>query len=345
MTQSELSEFFDASAQYYQGYRASDIGASLYKIRDDSVKPRHFLGADNADEIEAILTEREGHSLHEFIDGDEPLRPVIDFDLPIETLNAITPKLSGGQAKNSLCCAFRDTCLEIFPEWDKETLTIAESSDEKKISLHVSTFGMRLPNIAQVAMFTELVRKKLLTALQGNSIIDNIANKCSFSLRMLGSPKYNEKTGEHIRVKKAIRPKDGTIFDFMIRPPNDESEVIKNSPLLVVPKAKMEGCPSTNNVTTDAEFELVETLLQEASIEGYSLSYPSENFPNKFPLSRISPSHCPICDREHDSDHGYIIRNKKSYSFFCYRANNDREPSSRKPSKKLTISETALDRE
>ncbi|PKC58884.1 hypothetical protein RhiirA1_470289 [Rhizophagus irregularis] len=46
------------------------------------VKPRHFLGADNEDEIEAILSEREGHSLHEIIDGNEPLRPVIDFDLP-----------------------------------------------------------------------------------------------------------------------------------------------------------------------------------------------------------------------------------------------------------------------
>src|SRR5438270_10075491 len=125
--QSSLLEFLsDASASYYQGYRASNIGASLYKIRDDSVKPRHFLGTDNADEIEAILTEREDHSLHEFIDGDEPFHPVIDFDLPIETLNTITPKLSGGQAKNSLCCAFRDTCLEIFLEWDKETLTIAK---------------------------------------------------------------------------------------------------------------------------------------------------------------------------------------------------------------------------
>ncbi|CAI2192780.1 4644_t:CDS:2, partial [Funneliformis geosporum] len=58
--------------------------ASLYKIWDDSVRPRHFLGADNEDEIEAILSDREGHSLHEFIDGDEPLRPIIDFDLPRE---------------------------------------------------------------------------------------------------------------------------------------------------------------------------------------------------------------------------------------------------------------------
>uniref|UniRef100_U9UAF5 NrS-1 polymerase-like helicase domain-containing protein n=1 Tax=Rhizophagus irregularis (strain DAOM 181602 / DAOM 197198 / MUCL 43194) TaxID=747089 RepID=U9UAF5_RHIID len=131
----------------------------------------------------------------------------------------------------------------------------------------------------------------------------------------------------------------------MIRPPNDESEVIDNSPLLAVPETESVKYASISNETTIAEFELVETLLQEASIEGYSLSYPSENFPNKFPLSRISPSHCPICDREHDSDHGYIIRNKKSYSFFCYRANNDKEPGYRKPSKKLTISETALDRE
>ena len=107
----------------------------------------------------------------------------------------------------------------------------------------------------------------------------------------------------------------------------------------------MEGCPSINNVTTDAEFELVETLLQEASIEGYNLSYPSDNFPDKFPLSRISPSHCPLCDREHTSDNAYIRRNKKSYSFFCYRANQDKQPGMRNPSLKLAINKTALDRE
>ena len=67
------SEFLDAPAPYKQGFKASDIGASLYKIHDNSVKPRHFLGADNEDEIEAILSDCKGHSLHEYIDGDEPL--------------------------------------------------------------------------------------------------------------------------------------------------------------------------------------------------------------------------------------------------------------------------------
>ncbi|PKC03974.1 hypothetical protein RhiirA5_379753 [Rhizophagus irregularis] len=154
---------------------------------------------------------------------------------------------------------------------------------------------MRLKNIVQVTVFTELVRKKLPVSLQGNSIINNIANKSSFSLRMLGSLKYNEKTEEHIQVKKAMHPKDGTIFDFMIRLPNDESEITE-SPLLIIPEPEMGRCPNINNVTINAELELVEELLQEANIEGYSLSYPSENFPDKFPLSHLSPSYCPICD-------------------------------------------------
>ena len=97
---------------------------------------------------------------------------------------------------------------------------------------------MRLPNIAKVAVFTKLVRKKLLVSLQENSIIDNIANKRSFSLRMLGTPKFDEKTGSHMQVKKAVHPKNGTVFDFMLCPSNDESEVVDSS-LLAIPKAEM----------------------------------------------------------------------------------------------------------
>ena len=77
---------------------------------------------------------------------------------------------------------------------------------------------------------------------------------------MLGSPKYNEKTEEYICVKKAICSKDGSIFDFMIRSPNDESEII-NSPLLAVPEMESVKYANISNETTIAEFELVETLL------------------------------------------------------------------------------------
>src|SRR3954453_9096668 len=100
MTQSDFFE--DAPALYYCGFKASDISACLYKIRDDSVRPRQFLGADNADGIEAILSEREGHSLHEIINGNEPLRPIIDFDLPRDVYDTIEPKLTSKKIQDSL---------------------------------------------------------------------------------------------------------------------------------------------------------------------------------------------------------------------------------------------------
>src|SRR4051795_10333661 len=107
MTQFELSEFLNTpSASYYCGFKASNIGACLYKICDDNVRPRHFLGADNANEIEVILSDREGHFLHKFIDSDDPLWPFIDFDLPQEVLDTIEPKLIRKEILESLILAF-----------------------------------------------------------------------------------------------------------------------------------------------------------------------------------------------------------------------------------------------
>src|ERR1043165_31980 len=105
------------SAPYYCGFKAFDIGQYFYKICDDSIRPRHFLGVNNTDEIEAILSDHEGHSFHEFIDVDEPLRPIIDFDLLQEVLDIIESKLTCKEVLDSLILAFKKTCLKIFPKW------------------------------------------------------------------------------------------------------------------------------------------------------------------------------------------------------------------------------------
>ncbi len=42
-------------------------------------------------------------------------------------------------------------------------------------------------------------------------------------------PKFIEEIGKYVHVKKAIHPKDETIFDFIICFPNNESEVIDSS--------------------------------------------------------------------------------------------------------------------
>lgn len=172
---------------------------------------------DNEDEIEVILIDHEGHFLYKIIDGNKLLCPIIDFNLPQKVYNSIESKLKDKKIQDLLISAITKVYLEIFPKWDPETITIASNSDVKKISCHISTTGMRLKNIAQVVIFTELIYKKLSVSLQENSIINNIANKQSFFLRILGILKFNKKTR-----------KNGIIFNFMLRSPNDRSKVVKS---------------------------------------------------------------------------------------------------------------------
>ncbi|CAB4392852.1 unnamed protein product [Rhizophagus irregularis] len=115
---------------------------------------------NNEDEIEVILINHEGHFLYKIIDGDKLLCLIIDFNLPQKVYNSIESKLKDKKIRDLLISAITKVCLEIFPKWDPETITIASNSDVKKISYHISTTGMRLKNIAQVVIFTELICKK-----------------------------------------------------------------------------------------------------------------------------------------------------------------------------------------
>ncbi|RHZ51136.1 hypothetical protein Glove_482g83 [Diversispora epigaea] len=139
----------------------------------------------------------------------------------------------------------------------------------------------------------------------------------------------------------------------MLRPPNDEAPVI-DSPLLIVPEPATSRIYNSHNKatdTTDVELELLESLLKDANIEGYELLSPTDKFPDTFPLKRIAPAYCPLCDREydykepHNSENAYVSRNKKSYSFYCHRANQNKGPGTRNPLLKLVIEESILDRE
>ena len=76
---------------------------------------------------------------------------------------------------------FKEVCLEVYPDWDSKTLTVASSDSPQKMSLHISTTGLRLMNIGKVSAFINLVRKKLPKELQSEKIVDNIANRSGFS--------------------------------------------------------------------------------------------------------------------------------------------------------------------
>ena len=51
----------NSGAFYCRGLKAESVAEYMYKIRDDSVRPRQFLSTDTEDGIEAILSEWQGH--------------------------------------------------------------------------------------------------------------------------------------------------------------------------------------------------------------------------------------------------------------------------------------------
>ena len=91
--------------------------------------------------------------------------------------------------------------------------------------------------------------------------------------------------GEYIHVKKAIYPKDGFIFDFILLCSNNDSK-IKNSLLLAVLKPKVKISNNTNSKTIQVKFNFMEILLKENAIKGYIFLFSS--------LSRNFLLHCPL---------------------------------------------------
>ena|SRR6266498_3706920 len=123
---------------------------------------------------------------------------------------------------------------------------------------------------------------------------------------MLSLSKYDKKTKKYICVKKAMHLKDRTIFDFMIRLLNNESEIAKSS-LLVVPELEAKEYNNTNGKMIQVEFDFVKMLLRDNCVKGYTLSPLSDNISDLFSLTHNFLLHCPLYDQEHSSEDAYII--------------------------------------
>src|SRR4051812_17897287 len=98
--------------------------------------------------------------------------------------------------------------------------------------------------------------------------------------------------------KKALLPKNETVYDFMLRPSNDVSKVIE-SPLLVLPEntqtIQFQKFDNEISEASQTKFELVERLLKNNNIKSYNLSYPTDSISDIFLLVHVSPSYCSLC--------------------------------------------------
>ncbi len=116
MISSELSEFFDIPASYYYGFKAFNISQCLYKIHDDSIRPRNFLNVDNENELKAILSDCENYFLYKYINSDELFHSIINFNLSWKIYDSIESKHINKEILDLLNHAFIKICLEISPK-------------------------------------------------------------------------------------------------------------------------------------------------------------------------------------------------------------------------------------
>jgi len=123
---------------------------------------------------------------------------------------------------------------------------------------------------------------------------------------MLSLSKYDKKTKKYICVKKAMHLKDRTIFDFMIRLLNNESEIAKSS-LLVVPELEAKEYNNTNGKMIQVEFDFVKMLLRDNCVKGYTLSFYLKNISYLFLLTHNFQSHFLLYKKKYNSENTYII--------------------------------------
>ena len=153
----------------------------VIKIDQDDRAPK-FSVADDISEVYGLP------GIHECINGQKPLRAVIDIDATQEDMeaNGVKP----GSVFIRICCSFIRALYRILDcTWEDilKGLVIATSSDSSKCSYHIIYTPVLLINHHELKAFTELVY--IITGEKFGKYIDRGLPGQNFNLRLIGLAK------------------------------------------------------------------------------------------------------------------------------------------------------------
>ncbi|RHZ77972.1 hypothetical protein Glove_168g91 [Diversispora epigaea] len=135
--------------------------------------------------------------IHECIDGQKPLRPVIDIDASSEKMGL--EKVNARDVFIRICCSYIRALYRILDcSWEEilKRLVIATSSDSSKCNYYLLYAPTLLIDYLELKEFTELVYK--LTGEKYGKFIDRGLSGRNFNLRLIGSAKKD-------RVKRILQ--------------------------------------------------------------------------------------------------------------------------------------------
>src|ERR1051325_147227 len=176
----------EKGSSLYNAYDRSEVENKLaIKIDQDADHAPKFSVADDISEVYGLP------GIHECINGQKPLRAVIDIDASQEDMEATGVKAQ--EVFFRVCLSFIRVLYRILDcSWEDilNGLVITTSSDLSKCSYHILYAPVLLIDHHELKAFTELVYT--ITGEKFGKYIDRGLSGQNFNLRLIGSAKKGQ---------------------------------------------------------------------------------------------------------------------------------------------------------
>ncbi|GES87279.1 hypothetical protein GLOIN_2v1765104 [Rhizophagus clarus] len=279
----------EKGSSLYNAYDQSEVKDKLViKIDQDADHAPKFSVADDISEVHDLP------GIHECINGQKPLRAVIDIDASKEDME--TASIKGQEVFIRICCFFIRALYQILDcSWEDilKGLIVTTSTDPSKCSYHILYALALLIDHHELKAFTELVYT--ITGEKFGKYIDRGLPGQNFNLRLIGSAKkgcvkrilqFSLENGwnelDHARVQPP------TSLGLKVRPRMLSTGKNNNLLRISVGQDVLQKC-------ADLVLQKHSNYLRDWTIE----EKDSENFVY---FNRKAPLECPLCKRIHDKD-------------------------------------------
>jgi hypothetical protein len=279
----------EKGSSLYNAYDRDEVRDKLViKIDQDGDRAPKFSVADDIPEVYSLP------GIHECINGQKPLRAVIDIDASQEDME--TTGVKAQEVFFRICLSFIRALYRILDcSWGGilNGLVIATSSDPSKCSYHILYAPALLIDHCKLKVFTELVYT--ITGEKFGKYIDRGLPGQNFNLHLIGSAKkgcvkrilqfsldngWNEL--DHARVQPP------TSLGLKVRPRMLSIEKNNNPPRI--------------SVGQDVLQKYAELVLQKHSSYLRDWTIEEKDSENFVYFNRKALLECPLCKRIHDKD-------------------------------------------
>src|SRR5688572_8418548 len=285
----------EKGSSLYNAYDRSDVEDKLViKIDQDGDHAPKFSVADDISEVYGLP------GIHECINGQKPLRAVIDIDASQEDME--TTGVKAQEVFFRICLSFIRALYRILDcGWEDilKGLVIATSSDLSKCSYHIIYASTLLIDHHELKAFTELVYT--ITGEKFGKYIDRRLPGQNFNLRLIGSAKKG-------RIKRILQFSLDNGWNDL-----NHSRVQPPTSLRLEVRPRMLSTEKNNNplrisVSSDILQKCADLVLQKHSNYLRDWTIEEKDSKNFVYFNRKGPQECPLCKRIHGKDQRWFGR-------------------------------------